>query len=187
MDEYLRAILEEQRQWLLQQINDQNQRISEQQQQVLEQQQKHLQDQQQRLDRQHQQMLTRILDRLGEVEEQPGRTPPSNHGGNSIHFNPKVEFPYFDGHDPKGWIKKCIRYFGLCKIPDDQKVDLASLHLQGPAGTWFGSYITRRRGLTWDEFIVDICARFRDNLGSKVVEDFNRLQQIGTLDDYIAK
>ena len=44
-----------------------------------------------------------------------------------------------------------------------------------------------RKGVTWEEFIVDVCARFRDDLGSKVVEEFNKLQQIGTLDDYLAK
>jgi len=50
---------------------------------------------------------------------------------NSVLFNPKVEFPCFDGNDPKGWIKKCTRYFTLCKIVEDQKVDLAALHLKG--------------------------------------------------------
>ena len=97
-----------------------------------------------------------------------------------------MEFPCFDGHDPKGWIKRCTRYFSLCKIQDDQKVDLA-LHLKGSAETWFGSYIMGRRGLTWDELIVDICARFKDNLGCKVIEDFNKLYQDGTIDEYFAK
>ncbi|KAJ8446939.1 hypothetical protein Cgig2_026437 [Carnegiea gigantea] len=96
-------------------------------------------------------------------------------------------FPCFDGQDPKGWIKKCTRYFSLCRIQDEQKVDLAALHLRGSAEMWFGSYIMGRRGLTWDEFIVDICARFKDNLGSKVIEDFNKLCQVGTIDEYLAK
>ncbi|KAJ8426128.1 hypothetical protein Cgig2_000996 [Carnegiea gigantea] len=55
----------------------------------------------------------------------------------ALHFNPKVEFPIFDGTKPKGCIKKCTR--------------------------------------------------FRDDLGSKVIEDFNRLQQLGTLDEYLAQ
>ena len=50
---------------------------------------------------------------------------------NTIQFNPNVEFPSFDGLDPKGWIKKCTRYFGLCRNSEDQKVDLAVLHLRG--------------------------------------------------------
>jgi len=106
---------------------------------------------------------------------------------NSVWFNPKIEFPYFDGSDPKGWIKKCTRYFTLCKIMEDQKVDLAALHLRGQAEIWFNSYILGRRNLAWEEFIFDLCARFKDNLGSKIVEEFNRLHQVGSLDDYIAK
>ena len=43
----------------------------------------------------------------------------------AFHVNPKVEFPSFDGNNPRGWIKKCTRYFTLCKIPDDQRVDVA--------------------------------------------------------------
>jgi len=41
--------------------------------------------------------------------------------------------------------------------------------------------------VTWEEFIVGVCAQFRDDLGSKVAEEFNKLQQTGTLDDYLAK
>ncbi|KAJ8433080.1 hypothetical protein Cgig2_014128 [Carnegiea gigantea] len=106
---------------------------------------------------------------------------------NNLHFNPKVEFPCFDGKDRKGWIKKCTRYFGLCRINEDQKVHLVTLHFKGPAEIWFGSYIMGRRNVTWDEFIVHICSRFRDNyLGSKVV-DFDKLHQTGSLDNYLVK
>jgi len=52
-------------------------------------------------------------------------------------------------------------------------VDLTALHLKGPAEVWFNSYILGRRNVMWEEFIVDVCSRFRDDLGSKVVEDYN--------------
>jgi len=68
---------------------------------------------------------------------------------------------------------------------EDQKVDLAALHLRSQAEIWFNSYILGRRNLTWEEFIFDLCARFKDNLGSKIVEEFNKLTQVGSLDDYI--
>jgi len=76
-----------------------------------------------------------------------------------------VEFPCFDGNESKGWIKKCTRYFTLCKTTEEQKVDLAALHLKGQAEIWFNSYILGRRNLTWDEFIYDISARFKENMG----------------------
>ena len=59
--------------------------------------------------------------------------------------------------------------------------------MKGPTEIWFVSYILRRRGVSWDDFVIDVCARFRDNLGGKVIEEFNRLQQDGTIDEYLAK
>lgn len=105
--------------------------------------------------------------------------------GNIMHFNPRVEFPAFDGSNPRQWVKKCAKYFNLCKIPDDQKVDLASMHLQGKAEVWFSSYILGRKHVDWDDFIVDLCARFRGDMGRQVVEEFNKLHQGGGLDDYL--
>lgn len=61
----------------------------------------------------------------------------------------------------------------LCRINDEQKVDLAALDLKGLAEVWFSSYVTGRKNIIWEEFIVDVCSRFRDALGSKEVEDFN--------------
>lgn len=86
---------------------------------------------------------------------------------NNLQFNHKVEFSSFDGKDPKGWIKKCTRYFGLCRINEHQKMDLAALHFKGPAEIWSVGYIIGRRNVTWDDFIVDICSRFRDNLAAR--------------------
>ncbi|XP_019230960.1 PREDICTED: uncharacterized protein LOC109211833 [Nicotiana attenuata] len=46
---------------------------------------------------------------------------------------PKWELPYFEGHEPKGWIRKCERYFNLYKTPENLKVEAAALYLNGLA------------------------------------------------------
>lgn len=48
----------------------------------------------------------------------------------SLGYVLKLEFPKFDESNPRIWIKKCCKYFSLCKIPKDQRVDLASLHVR---------------------------------------------------------
>ncbi|VFQ67546.1 unnamed protein product [Cuscuta campestris] len=106
---------------------------------------------------------------------------------NPFKFVPKVEFPVFNGSNPRNWIKKCARYFSLCKIPEEQRLDLASIHLVGKAETWFASYITVKKGIGWDEFIFDLCGRFKDELDSKVVEEFNKWSQEGTIDAYLER
>ena len=85
-------------------------------------------EQQQAMALQRQQLMTQILAQMQQAEGS-GIPRCDNVVRNSFQFNPKVEFPSFDGNDPKGWIKRCTHYFTLSKISDDQKVDLASLHL----------------------------------------------------------
>ncbi|KAL0395989.1 UNVERIFIED_CONTAM: Transposon Ty3-I Gag-Pol polyprotein [Sesamum calycinum] len=42
-----------------------------------------------------------------------------------------IEFPKFNGDEPRGWIRKCQWYFQtVYTIPDDQRVSLASIHLE---------------------------------------------------------
>lgn len=121
MEEAVKTLMEEQQKWIQQQIAEQNQRIEAQQQQMTTQMLNQLRIQDEKLQHHH----------LGSGTDVGVR--------NNLHFNPKIEFPEFDGTDPKGWIKKCIRYFSLCQINDEQKVDLAALHLKGPVEVWFAA------------------------------------------------
>ena len=102
-------------------------------------------------------------------------------------FNPRIEFSSFEGKNPRGWVKKCSKYFTLCKTPAHQKVELASLHMGGKAEAWDNSYALGRQGILWEDFVVDICARFKDELGSHVMEEFNRLKQVGSIAEYLEK
>ena len=161
MEENVRALIEEHKKWMQEQVDAQNRRFKEQQQQMAQ--------QQQQMVEQHQLLMGQIMEQFQNVENVEDRNSncmSSSEQGvrNSIWFNPKIEFPYFDGSDPKGWVKKCIRYFTLCKIMEEQKVDLAALHLRGQAEVWFNSYILGRRNIAWEDFIFDLCARFRDCL-----------------------
>jgi len=105
----------------------------------------------------------------------------------SITYNSRIEFPQFDGTNPRSWVKKCSKYFSLCKTPENQKVELVSLYMIGRAETWYNGYALVKHHITWEDFVMDICARFRDAIGSQVVEEFNRLTQRGSIDAYLEK
>jgi len=111
----------------------------------------------------------------------------ANNSRNAFKFLPRIEFPVFEGTNPRIWIKKCERYFNMCKIPESQPVDLAFIHLKGKAEVWFTSYVAVKKSVDWDEFIVNVCGRFKEDLGCKVVEDFSKVQQNGALDEYLEK
>ncbi|XP_026410454.1 uncharacterized protein LOC113305651 [Papaver somniferum] len=50
---------------------------------------------------------------------------------------PKVDFPRFNGTNPRGWALKCVRYFQLHNIPDNERVDIAAIHFDSSVDLWF--------------------------------------------------
>ncbi|KAD5318401.1 hypothetical protein E3N88_18347 [Mikania micrantha] len=45
----------------------------------------------------------------------------------------KIEFPSFSEGDQRGWILKAENYFRYYNIPEEEKVDVGSMHLEGDA------------------------------------------------------
>ncbi|KAL2235596.1 UNVERIFIED_CONTAM: hypothetical protein Sindi_1291800 [Sesamum indicum] len=109
----------------------------------------------------------------------------SNYGNHSA-LN-RLEFSYFDGENARGWIRRCTRYFQLIPIPEDQKVAMASIYMQGKAELWFQGYVERRKFHTWDGFVVNVLERFGDLDRERVTTDFNRLQHETTVNAYLER
>lgn len=101
-------------------------------------------------------------------------------GPKPLGYVPKLEFPKFDGSNCILWTKKCSKCFHLCKIPDDQKVDLASLFMIDKVEKW-----VVRKNVDWTEFVVDLLARFKVDTTFNVLEQFNKLQQTDSLETCI--
>lgn len=45
----------------------------------------------------------------------------------------KIEFPKLEGGDLRGWILKAEKYFQYYQTPDELKVDIAGMYLEGDA------------------------------------------------------
>ncbi|KAE8665787.1 hypothetical protein F3Y22_tig00112529pilonHSYRG00028 [Hibiscus syriacus] len=65
---------------------------------------------------------------------------------------PKLELQMFDGSNPRGWVRKCQKYFNLLGVPEEQKLDVAVMYLMEKAETWFDGYIMQKHRVTWHEF-----------------------------------
>jgi hypothetical protein len=52
------------------------------------------------------------------------------------HQQLKLSFPKFSGDDPTGWVYKAEQFFEFQNIVNDQRVQLASFHLEGLALQW---------------------------------------------------
>ncbi|XP_026396574.1 uncharacterized protein LOC113291233 [Papaver somniferum] len=67
--------------------------------------------------------------------------------------HPKIDFPRFDGSNPRGWIRKCNRYFQLNSIYEIHKVDIASIHFDDVAyNNYAGSFNKLAQLTTVEEY-----------------------------------
>ncbi|XP_039004688.1 uncharacterized protein LOC120131883 [Hibiscus syriacus] len=97
---------------------------------------------------------------------------------------PKVELKNFDGTNPRGWVQKCHKFFHLFGIPEEQRVELAAMYLEGKVESWFDGYIMQKNRVHWHEFEADLCHRFSDMQYTDVIEEFSKLIQKGTVEEY---
>ncbi|KAH6780602.1 hypothetical protein C2S52_011839 [Perilla frutescens var. hirtella] len=98
---------------------------------------------------------------------------------------PKLDFPRFDGDQPRAWILKCQSYFRMVpNVPDDQKVILATMHFDGKASQWFQNLALKESDLSWEQFLDVVSARFEEIRDAKVITEFNKLKHTGLYTDY---
>ncbi|KAK1409444.1 hypothetical protein QVD17_35970 [Tagetes erecta] len=66
----------------------------------------------------------------------------------------KIEFPTFSGGDPRGWVLKAEKYFKFYNTIDEDKVDVAAMHLEGDALDLY-SWLSVEQELSYWEELVD--------------------------------
>ncbi|XP_056698524.1 uncharacterized protein [Spinacia oleracea] len=155
----------------------------------LEEQNSKLEDQNKKMEQKFEEMMKfmQTLKDSATSNEDTSFSTPKSQSTRTLGMHPKLTFPKFDGTNPRIWVKKCCKYFSLCKIPEEQKVDLASLNMTDKAESWMMIYLSVRKSIIvdWNDFVADLYARFRDSSAQNVVENFNKLQQTGLLEDYV--
>ncbi|KAL4385142.1 hypothetical protein GQ457_15G015360 [Hibiscus cannabinus] len=80
-----------------------------------------------------------------------------------------------------------MSFFSLLEIPEEQNMDIAAMHLEGKTKTWFDGYILQKHIITWQEFSVDLCHKFCDRTYTDVIEEFNKLVQKTSVEEYQEK
>ncbi|XP_039040644.1 uncharacterized protein LOC120178969 [Hibiscus syriacus] len=100
---------------------------------------------------------------------------------------PKIKLPFFKGVNLRGWVQKCLKYFSICGVPVEKRLELATMYLTDKAKVWFDGYIMQKHRVTWHEFEANLCHRFSDRTFSDIVEEFTKLTQKGSVEDYQEK
>ena len=63
---------------------------------------------------------------------------------------PKLEFPRFDGENPRLWKDRCEMYFEVYGVSDALKPRFAALNFSGAAASWLQTLELRGRVQSWE-------------------------------------
>lgn len=121
----------------------------------------------------------------------PQMTPPQPWTPSTLpntYKTPKLDFPKFDGKDPRGWINKCEKFFQLNPSTDlRSRVLCAAIHMASDADIWYRTIEREKTNLLWPEFCHLVCQRFSKSGYENVVGQFNKLTQKGKVEEYITQ
>ncbi|KAJ9561664.1 hypothetical protein OSB04_006824 [Centaurea solstitialis] len=97
----------------------------------------------------------------------------------------KVELPMFSGEDPVGWITRAEVYYEVQNTPENVKVKLAKLAMEGATIHWFNLWYATEENITWERFKRAIIERYGGRQGGNPFEELKDLSQIGSVEEFI--
>lgn len=105
--------------------------------------------------------------------------------GNNHNRMLKLDFPKFNGENPRLWLGKCTRYFTCNKMNDFNKLRLVTMSLEDVVDNWFVDYMDDKPNLTLEEFTRLVLNRFLNPNGGSLLAQFNKMRQTGSVQSYI--
>ena len=86
---------------------------------------------------------------------------------------PRLEFPIFDGKNPRHWLRRRSKIFQIYQIHEDFQVETAAMFLDSKPDVWFREWKEGKTELTWEDFVSALCHRFGEKEEEQVAEDFH--------------
>ncbi|KAM0915618.1 hypothetical protein ACQ4PT_010694 [Festuca glaucescens] len=99
----------------------------------------------------------------------------------------RIDFPLFDGDNPRAWRLKCEAYFQVCSMHPDTWVNCAAMYFINGALSWLQSSEAHLHLPPWRDFAAAICAQFGRADFQLHLRQFNKLKQTGTIAEYASK
>ena len=99
-----------------------------------------------------------------------------------------IKFTKFDGDDLDGWIFQSNQFFEIDQTPEDAKVKIVVIHLEGKALQWHQNFTrikTPSEFISWIDYVKALEARFKGIAYADPMSDLKNLHQKGTLLYYI--
>jgi hypothetical protein len=99
----------------------------------------------------------------------------------------KLEFPKFDGENPRLWKDRCELYFEVYSVSDALKPRFAALNFTGPAAAWLQTLELRGHVQSWESLHTAVCTRFDRDQYQLHIKQLDNLKQTGSVANYHAK
>jgi hypothetical protein len=97
----------------------------------------------------------------------------------------KVKLPLFEGDDPVAWITRAEIYFDVQNTPEDMRVKLSRLSMEGPTIHWFNLLMETEDDLSWVKLKKALIARYGGRRLENPFEELSTLTQKGGVEEYV--
>lgn len=82
------------------------------------------------------------------------------------------------------WLNRCENFFHHQRTPEEERVSLASLHLEEDAQVWYLKLARDKPQLTWANFKYHCNLRFGPPTGSNKLGELSKLKQTGSVEQF---
>ncbi|MCI04942.1 retrotransposon gag protein, partial [Trifolium medium] len=97
----------------------------------------------------------------------------------------KVKLPLFDGDDPVAWITRAEIYFDVQQTPEEMRVKLSRLSMEGPTIHWFNLLMETEDHLSWEKLKKALIARYGGRRLENPFEELSTLRQTGSVEEFV--
>ncbi|KAK1602451.1 hypothetical protein QYE76_003131 [Lolium multiflorum] len=101
------------------------------------------------------------------------------------HATPKMDFPKFDGENPKLWQQECETYFELYQVLPSLRTRYASLNFRSTAALWLRNVESKGKVEEWEELCRLVHDKFGKNKYVYYRRQLRQLKQVGSVSEYI--
>jgi hypothetical protein len=96
-----------------------------------------------------------------------------------------MNFPGFDGSNPKLWKHRCEIYFDYYFVPVQRWVRMVVMHFEGSAQYWVQAMESRVREMNWESLCAALNTRFGRDQHNTLIRQFYHIRQTNSVVDYV--
>jgi hypothetical protein len=100
---------------------------------------------------------------------------------------PKLNFPKFDGDNPRLWIRNCNDYFEMYEVAPRRWIKVSTMHLTGAAARWFPAVEQQVLHMSWPQFTALVLERFGKDQHELLIRQLFHIRQTGSVQEYADK